>query len=262
MTVLMASMTNETRKGLLILWDYKFSLMMEMLSIFLVFLGAMFLAGQGSVTQAQVSSTILGFIITFYALGTLSNMSYSLMSEAQAGTLEQMYMSPAPSQLIVLGRSFSGLISTTIQLLILLTVMMTLFRVRFAFPLDAVAILLITMVGLLGFGYVMGGLTLVFKQIGPLSNILGNFIFIANGTFLPVEFMPTWLATFVKFIPSTLGIIALRRVVLEGETLATLIQDGSLTLLTGYSIAFFVLGWFLYALCENVARRQGSLAQY
>jgi ABC-2 type transport system permease protein len=262
MAVMFACALNETRKGLLILWDYKFSVMVQMLGIFLVFLGVMFFVGRGSITQAQIASTILGFIITFYALETLGNMSYALMNEAQSGTLEQMYMSPAPSQLIVLGRSLSSLVSATVQIALMVAVTLLLFNIRFTFTLDAVAVLLITIIGLLGFGYMIGGLTLIFKQVGPLANILQNFVLIANGTFLPVEFMPAWMATIVKFIPSTLGIIALRRVVLDGDTLATLVQDGSLPVLAGYSVGLFIVGWLVYALCESVARNQGSLGQY
>lgn len=253
---------NETRKGLIILWDYKFSVVIQLFGIFMVLLGIMFFAGQGEITDEQVASTLLGFIITFYAMETLSNMSWALMNEAQSGTLEQMYMSPAPSQLIVLGRSFASIISATIQLIIMLIVLIPLFGVRFNFTLDAIVILIITQIGLLGFGYVMGGLTLIFKQIGPLANIMQNIVLITNGTFLPVTMMPTWMAFTVKLIPSTLGIIALRHIVLDGMTLSDLINDGTLLILTGHSVATFVIGWFGFSLCERIARRQGSLGQY
>jgi ABC-2 type transport system permease protein len=262
MAMMVNSTVNETRKGLIILWDYKFSVLIQLAGIFMIVIGIMFFAGQGNITREQIASTLLGFIITFYGMETLSNMSWALMNEAQSGTLEQMYMSPAPSQLIVLGRSLASIISATIQLVIMLVVMIPLFNVSFTFSLDAVVILLITMIGLLGFGYVMGGLTLIFKQIGPLANIIQNIVLMANGTFLPVAFMPVWMAAAVKLIPSTLGIIALRQIVLDGKTLADLSADGTLLLLTGHSVGFFILGWFIFALCERIARQKGNLGQY
>ncbi len=262
MNSMFASTINETRKGLIILWDYKFSVAIQMLGIFMIIIGIMFFAGQGEITNEQVASTLLGFIITYFAMDTLSNMSWSLMTEAQSGTLEQMYMSPAPSQLIVLGRSFSSLISASIQVVIMLLVMIPLFGVTFNFTLDALVILAITLIGLLGFGYLMGGLTLIFKQIGPLANIIQNFVLIANGTFLPVALMPTWMASAVQLIPSTLGIVALRKVVLDGMSLSELAADGTLGILTLHSVAFFMLGWFIFAYCERIARRRGSLGQY
>ena len=59
---------NETRKGLTIIWDYKFSLVMQLLGIGMIYLGALFFVGNGEITQAQLSSSIIGFIISFYSL--------------------------------------------------------------------------------------------------------------------------------------------------------------------------------------------------
>ncbi|HRF99198.1 MAG TPA: ABC transporter permease, partial [Aggregatilineales bacterium] len=162
---------NETRKGLIILWDYKFSLLIQLLGIGMIFIGIMFFVGQGELEQAALASSMLGFIITFYAMETLSNMSYALTAEAQAGTLEQIYMSPAPSSLVVLGRSFSSLISATIQLVIIATLLLLLFQISLPFRWEIIPILFITMLGLLGFGYLIGGMTLIFKQVGPFANI-------------------------------------------------------------------------------------------
>jgi ABC-2 type transport system permease protein len=162
----------------------------------------------------------------------------------------------------VFGRSLASLISTTIQLFFTTTIIFVLFQVQVPLTWQMIPILLITIVGLLGFGYVVGGLTLIFKHVGPLANILQNSLLIANGTFLPVSLMPTWLATAVLFLPSTIGIILMRRVVLGGESLALLWTDGSLLWLMIHSGVTFVIGWMIYAVCENFARQQGSLGQY
>ena len=259
---LMYVITNETRKGLLILWDYKFNLIMEWLGIIFVVVGIMFFVGQGQITNDQVASTVLGFIVTFYAMSAVGNMSWSLMEEAQTGTLEQIYMSPVSSQLIVLGRSLASLVSTTFQIFFTTTILFLLYQMELPLTWQMIPILLITIIGLLGFGYIVGGLTLIFKHVGPLANILQNTLLIANGTFLPVSLMPTWLATAVLFLPSTIGIILLRRVVLDGERLTLLWADGSLIWLIIHSGATFIIGWLFYTVCENYARKQGSLGQY
>ena len=253
---------NESRKGLLILWDYKFNLLIEWVGIVFIFVGIMFFVGQGQITDTQVASTVLGFIVTFYALNAISDMSFNLMEEAQTGTLEQLYMSPSPSQLMVLGRSLASMVSATVQVLFTTVIIFVLFQLQLPLTWEMLPVLLITIVGLLGFGYVVGGLTLVFKHVGPLANIMQNALLIANGTFLPVSLMPAWLGTTVMFFPSTLGIILLRRVVLDGDSLAMLRADGSLLWLVFHSGVVFVLGWVIYAFCENIARKQGSLGQY
>ena len=253
---------NETRKGLIIMWDYKFSMLMELLGIFMIFVGITFFVGQGDITQEQIASTVLGFFITFYAMSTISTMSWALMNEAQTGTLEQMYMSPTSTQLIILGRSLASLVAATIQVVLVGAVILLLFRVSLALSIHTIPVMLITLFGLLGVGYLIGGLTLIFKQVGPIANMMQNLLLIVNGTFLPVSMMPAWMGFIVQFVPSTLGIILLRRVVLEGATVSMMIQDGSLLWLTAHSVTFFVGGWFIYAFCERVARQQGTLGQY
>jgi ABC-2 type transport system permease protein len=253
---------NETRKGLIILWDYKFSLLIQLLGIGMIFTGIMFFVGQGEFDQATLASSFLGFIITFYAMETLSNMSYALTAEAQAGTLEQIYMSPAPSSLVILGRSFSSLISATLQLVIIATILLISFQISLPFRWEIIPILFITMLGLLGFGYVIGGMTLIFKQVGPFANILQNMLLFVNGTFLPVEYMPTWLKTFAELLPSTQGIVVMRRVAIDGASLADVWADGSLVFLLAHSVLFLIFGLFIFGYCERIARRQGTLGQY
>lgn len=253
---------NETRKGLIIFWDYKFSMIAQLFGIFFILIGIMFFVGQGSITKEQVASTVIGFIVTFYAMETVSNMSWALMTEAQAGTLEQMYMSPASPQLIILGRSFASLLTATVEMGIVVIVTMLLFQVSLPFTLDIIPILLITIIGLLGFGYFVGGLTLIFKQVGPIANILQNFLLIGNGTFLPVSMMPAWLGAISLAFPSTYGIVLMRRIMLDGESLMMLVNDGSLMWLGAQSVFYFFLGWGIYQVCENIARKQGSLGQY
>jgi ABC-2 type transport system permease protein len=262
MTALFYATINETRKGLIILWDYKVSVLIQLISIFIVVVGVMFFVGNGQITETQVASTLLGFIITYYAMEAISNMSWALMNEAQSGTLEQMYMSLAPSQLIILGRSFASLISATVQMLLVVVVTTLLFNTRLPLSLDIIPILLISLIGLIGFGYIVGGITLVFKQVGPLANILTNLLLFINGTFVAVELMPAWMGTIATLVPSTLGIILLRRIALDGDTLAMVWADGSLPWLIIHSLVFFVLGWLIYTICERIARQQGTLGQY
>ena len=258
----LSATANETRKGLTILWDYKFSLIIQLLGIGMVFTGVVFFIGEGELTPERLASSMLGFIITFYAMEVLSNMSWALMNEAQTGTLEQMYMSPAPSGMIVFGRSLASLLSATIQLFIIASALILLFQISLPIKWEMIPILLITMVGLTGFSYVMGGLTLIFKQIGPIANITQNLLLFINGTFLPIEFMPDWLATFARLLPSTQGIVVMRRIVLDGQSLADVWNDGSLVFLTIHSIIFLIMGWAIFTYCENIARKRGSLGQY
>ena len=106
------------------------------------------------------------------------------------------------------------------------------------------------------------GMTIVFKQIGSVVNMFQNLLLFLNGAFLPVDRLPPWLASFARSLPTTQGIAVMREVVFGRRSLADVWGDGSLIWLTLHSVLYCVLGWLVYARCEAIAKRQGSLGQY
>jgi ABC-2 type transport system permease protein len=125
-----------------------------------------------------------------------------------------------------------------------------------------ILILLLTLLGILGFGFLIAGAVLVWKQVESLANLVQNVLLFLNGSLLPVEQMPPWLTAVGHVFPSTQGIIVLRRVILDGLSLSSAWQDGSLPWLIAHSGLFLLVGWIVFAVCERTAKRQGSLGQY
>src|SRR5215467_12837957 len=121
---------NETRKGLLITWSYRFNLVAELFTLFFVFVGIMFMLGDGKLDPIRMAPTMLGYLIWYYSSIAVGNMSFGLTEEAQTGTLEQMYMSPAPTGLMVLGRSFATLVWASVQIALLAVVLILLLNIR------------------------------------------------------------------------------------------------------------------------------------
>ena len=89
-----------------------------------------------------------------------------------------------------------------------------------------------------------------------------NALLFLNGAFLPVDRLPVWMEAFARTLPTTQGIIVLRRIVLDGASLAAVWQEGSLIWLVVHSAVYFVVGWFFFKWCEKKAREQGALGQY
>src|SRR5258708_7395912 len=107
---------NETAKRLLIMIDYKFNLLTQLLVLALIFIGATFFLGGGHFNQQLLPAQLLGFIVMFYARIAILETSRDMIAEASAGTLEQMYISPLPSEFLLLRRVFALLISPTLMI--------------------------------------------------------------------------------------------------------------------------------------------------
>jgi ABC-2 type transport system permease protein len=128
--------------------------------------------------------------------------------------------------------------------------------------LAGIPVCLLIALGVYGFGYLIGGMVLIYKQMESLTSLLSNGMLFLNGTLLPVALMPRWLAAIARALPSTQGVIVMRRVVLEGQTLGAAWADGSLVWLLVHSVLLLTGGVAVFTWCEYVAKRNGSLGQY
>ena len=88
-----------------------------------------------------------------------------LVGEAQAGTLEQMYMTPAPTEILVLGRVFATLITTTVMVFLTGIALILILGLNIPVRWQAFPVMGLTLAGLFGFALMLGGATLIFKQI-------------------------------------------------------------------------------------------------
>lgn len=255
-------LVNELYKALLIQWSYKFNLLMESIMLIFLFLGITFFVGNGELAPGRLPPTLVGFIVTFYAMLAISTMAYGLREEAQQGTLEQWYMSVAPTSAIQLGRTLAAFILATLTLLPVALPLMWVFQIEIGWRWAALPVFVVMLAGVYGFGFLIGGATLVFKQVGPLANMVQNLLLFLNGSFLPVDRFPGWLESFARTLPTTQGIILLRRMMLEGHSLGALWRDGTLLRLILHSSLYLVIGLVVFTFCEQQAKRRGLLGQY
>lgn len=262
MKTLLLVVYNETWKRLLIIWDYKFDILTQLLTVVLIFVGATFFLGNGSFEARQLPVMFLGYVVWFYARIVLLHTSADLVSEASAGTLEQMYMSPISAEVLLLGRLFAMLVATTLLVCLPTLGLILLLHIHTPFHWEGILILLLTLAGLFGFTMVLTGAALVFKQIGALADLMQNILLFLSGSLVPISRFPDWLTAVARTLPITQGIIVLREVVLDGQSLPAVWMNGSLIWLIGHSALYCCGGWLIFKLCERVAKQQGSLGQY
>lgn len=256
------AIANETYKGLLLDWNYKFNLFLELVIMAMAFVGITFLMGDGHFQQEQLASSLLGYLVWFYAMQAITDMSWNLRHEIQTGTLEQMAMSPTSTALLILGQALATLLSTTIMVCLIGGGLVLLLHIELPLRLAALPVLALTITGLFGFGFIIGAATLVYKHIEAFGDLIQYLLLFLNGALLPVDRFPEWLAFIAKILPTTQGIVVLRRVVLDGQSLAVVWRDGSLLWLLVHSTFFFLVGWLIFRWSEGIAKRQGTLGQY
>ncbi|VBB05108.1 abc-2 type transporter [Lucifera butyrica] len=256
------TMLNETYKGLLIAWNYKFETFLQLIMMGIVFTGIGFITGGGRISSGQMTFTLIGYSLWLYSSIIIAGMCRDLLGEAQAGTLEQIFMSPVPVALILIGRSFATLITATVNILLFTLAVLWGFQIHISWQWQSLVIFMITLAGLFGFGFLIAGAALVFKRIGELAGLTANALLFLNGSMLPVEKFPPWLAVVAKSLPTTQGVILLRETLLKLQPMDRLWQDGSLSFLCSQSVFYFGGGLLFFMWCVRRAKMAGTLGYY
>ncbi len=250
---------NETLKGLLVTWAHRGTLVPELgvLVVFYVFI--QFFIGGGRLVHALFAPTLLAFAA--YALVyivTLKTVAGTL-EEMNAGTLEQIQLSPLPSWTLSLGRLAAAVIEAVGLTAFVGVGLIAVLGIHFTYRLDAVVPVVLTVLDVAGYGLLLGSLAIRVNSIGAVLHVLQSVVLFLNGAFVPVNLFPGWLQIVARLLPTTLGVEVCRKILLQGGSLASTWSDASLIWLVMHSTAILMVGAIAYQLSIRRALRHGRL---
>ena len=254
---------NEVYKSLLHAWAARKGMAAEMpLFIFFYFIMNMYM-GRGEIRQELLAPTLIGLTAIMFFHQQVNRVFWGVLGEIQTGTLEQLYLSPLPASVLVLGRQVATTLESIVIALLLYLAAAVIAGVTFPFAPEALVPLAAIIVGSAGFSLIVAGLTLLFKRIEMLVELLFGMAFIVGGVFLPLDQLPDWMAVIGRLLfPITQGIEVMREILLEGHSLGTLQVNWGLGWLLIQPIAFLVAGTLFFRASERIAKRKGTLARY
>lgn len=238
---------------------YLFNTISGFLTLYIVFLllffGAQTIGGAGFQTGDTLEGLLIGYLVWMFAILAYQDMAWSISMEAEIGTLEQLYLSPSGFAWVNGSFLITRFIVNLLFISLFLAVM--LLTSGYRFYLDLISLLplvLVTVIACYGFGFMMGGLALVFKRIQASFQIL-QFIFVA---FIAV---PINQFSWVRYLPLAMGNNLLRQVMVDGIRLW---QFPAADLLTAAAvgIGYFLFGLLIFSRCIAIARDRGLMGHY
>ena len=222
--------------------------------------GGVSLAGVDSVSAESSELMMIRFCMWFLALMALNAMSVDLESEARQGTLEQCFLN-APSFLglmwirgfvhVLLGAGAVVVLAVLIQWTSGNWLQLNAQQAGLA-----ILAVFINTVELLGFGLILGGLTLVFKRLGQVSAILQFCLFFITVLRMG-ELAEPW-RTVVQHIPLAAGVNVVTLV--TSNEIGTAMQ-GMVWLVFDAAI-YALIGSVVFVWLQRQALKQGSLSHY
>ena len=229
----------------------------------------------------------LTFIIGMLAFGIIGLFSQGLQGMAQSGQLEQLCMSPHGLVSNFMARSLMAAVTSipTSALMVWLIA----YRMDFDIPMKTagefgllVLLLMLAFMNLIGFGFMLGGLVLVFKQTGQVAVVVRMGLLGGAMIADEVSTYPKILQAAAHVLPITDATLCLIHLLIHGQMQPVydakgepLMEGGkvvanyvpvllhpSFLLLLVNCAAWTLIGIVCFRLMENWSRNKGTLGAY
>ena len=190
------------------------SMIITIYAIFLMFFLGIRTVGNPEAMDSNIQYVIVTTVMWFLAITAMQGIGWEINAEAVRGTLEQLYMSPVPAWFILLTRMLATLlINLVIYIIILALIMLTSGQWLTFNAFTLIPLFAITIVCMIGVGFMVAGLALVFKQIQA-------FLQIVQFVYFGLVAVPVSLSSLLELAPIVRASSMIRDAMTGGVTLS------------------------------------------
>jgi ABC-2 type transport system permease protein len=219
----------------------------------LMFYGGTLVAGQA--IADSIEGLVVGYFLWTLSIGAYSGIMNDVQSEASWGTLERHYMTPFGFGPVVFAKAIAIVVRTFLTSAVVLVVMLLMTGTTLEVHLlTVVPVAALSILGALGLGLVMGGLSVLYKRIGNVANLL-QFAFIG------LISAPALGIPWARALPLAQGSAMLQRAMTDGVRLWEF-EPTALAILVGTAALYLGVGYAVFGLTTRRARRLGVLGDY
>lgn len=220
--------------------------------LFFVFLGSY--ATNGGNTDFYV----IGNAMQIASVSGIFGVTMSVGNDRWLGTLPYVFGTPANRVMLFFGRAFMHVLNGALGVVIAFLWGILLLGLDLShtnIPTLGLTIL-VTTFSTCALGLLMGCLALITANVMFVNNTVYFLLLIFSGANVAVDKLPAWMQFISNIIPLTRGIAA-SRLLIAGQGMDAvaplLLQE------VGIGLAYGIVGYFLFAAFEVIAKRRGTL---
>ena len=239
-------MWNEIKKEILTVWSYRLQWLGEFISLLIFFIFLITLT-----KEKQIAG--INYCLWFYSILIIGDISGKISTEMRSGTFEQIYLSALPIPFLLFAKAISAIVKSFLIMGSLFSLLWCLGYIAISgLPITKLTctILIITP-GLFGISLLLGGLTILLKDVGWILNIINNSLLFLSGIFMPIESFPIW----IQYVSQ----ISLITIAIDFIQLSHSSNELSLYIV---SFIYLVFGSGVFLYCEKKAKLKGCLGHY
>ncbi len=250
-------------KRFLLLIRYPVNTASQIVTIYLffavIFFGgqamASWIATDGTALVGTFDGLVVGWFLWTMSLTAYFSLAMNITRESQWGTLEQLYMSPYGFGSVMGAQVVANVLESLLWgASILLLMLVTTGRTLSVDLLTIVVISVLTLLSVVGIGFVFAGLALLYKRIENVSQLM-QFVLIGLIS-APVVGIPV-----LRLLPLVQGSVMLQKAMQNGVRLWEF-SAIDLSLLVGSAIVYSLLGYLVFRWCTDRARKNGVMGHY
>lgn len=212
-------------------------------------------------TNDYMSFIILGTALSNFIMSVFWGMGFSLKWDMDGGVLEANWLSPLPRPLMLVGRTFSSMATTTLTSLGMILVASLIWGFHpTGNALAAVLVVIPLLIGLYGFGFAFAALVLLLREANTLVDSGSFIVQLLSGANFPVTVLPKWLLPVSLALPLTYGYDAVRGYLLNTRTILPLQTE--VFILIAFMVLMIIGGLRAFNALERRVRQKGTVGQY
>jgi len=165
-----------------------------------------------------ITFSIIGWFVIMFLDNSIWGIGNNFRWEQFSGTLEPLFMAPVPRVSLLLGAAFSDSIQAVFQTSMLLGISTVIFGSRYVLTqiLPIAIIMLVMIIALYGFGFMVAGLIIVFKDPSVLTELVSEVTWMISPVQYPLAALPSPVRFAAYLIPTTLAIVTIRELAITG----------------------------------------------
>ncbi len=215
----------------------------------------------GLPATAGAAVIIGGAMIAFWT-NVLWNMSSQWFWEREQGNLEMYLVAPVSRMAILLGMALGGSLNTGIRALGIVLLGIFVFQVPFVVrdPLAVGLVFFLTLAALYTLGMLFASLFMLYgREAWNTANLLQEPVYFLSGAYFPAFYgvVPFAIAVAGSLIPMTLGLDAIRRLVIVGGDLNSVWLE--IVALVASILILFPLARRTLNYMESLGKKEGRL---
>lgn len=204
---------------------------------------------------------IMGGAMVAFWQNVLWSMATQFYWDRGVGNLEIYTASPASLVAILLGMALGALWPTVLRASVVVILGTVLFHVAWAASgiIPAAGIFVLTWASLYGLGMLLASLFLFYgRDVWNLANGMQEPVYLLSGFYFPVRALGAYVGGAASLIPLTLGLDAMRQLLISGTPAFITIQTEA-ALLATLTVVYAILANLALRLMESRARQDGRL---